>query len=71
MNTGIECDFDGFKRRCKELIDAAPTLDEAGRDNGIKMINLSYLNMHYTRDGELYQASIALRLTLDKVGAFA
>lgn len=62
----LTCTFQQFKQRGKELIDAAPELDEAGLDNAIKMFNLSYLNMQGT-DNETYQASIALRLTLGKV----
>lgn len=63
---GLTCTFQEFKQRGKELMDAAPTLDEDGLDNAIKMFNLSYLNVQGT-ENELYQASIALRLTLGKV----
>lgn len=66
--SGIACDFEGFKRRCKELIDAAPGLDAEGLANGVKMLNLSYLNCT-ANESELYQASLALKVTLEKVDA--
>lgn len=62
----LTCTFQEFKQRGKELMDAAPSLDEDGLENAIKMFNLSYLNMEGTSNEE-YQASIALRLTLNKV----
>lgn len=66
----LTCTFDEFKQRCKELIDAAPELDEAGLQNGIKMLNISYLTCA-PEPHEVRSAALALQLTLRQVGAFA
>lgn len=63
----LACTFDDFKKRSKELLDALPDLDHDGLDNGIKMLNLSYLNMTGT-ENERYQASIALQLVHKQIG---
>lgn len=64
----MECTFNEFKARCKELIDAADTLDDEQFANGVKCLNISYLNVTGT-DLDLYQASIALKLTLVRINA--
>lgn len=64
----LACTFEEFKRRCKELIDAAPSLDDEGFENGVKMLNLSYLNIEGT-DLEIYMASVAWRITLKQTKA--
>lgn len=63
----LACTFNEFQLRGKQLIDAAPDLDDEGLDNAIKMFNLSYLNATYTNDREEYQGPIILKLVLRKV----
>lgn len=61
------CTFEEFKQRSKELIDAAPTLDEDQKENGFKALGISYFNMEGT-DGEVYQASIVLKIVARQLG---
>jgi hypothetical protein len=50
MNTTIETNFDGLKRMSKEFIDALPTLNSEGLENGFKAFGLAYLGCEFTND---------------------
>jgi hypothetical protein len=61
MMSGFACNFQEFKKRSKELVDALPELDEEQQKNGFKALGISYFNMDGT-DSEIYQASIVLKI---------
>ncbi|MFK4706062.1 hypothetical protein ABIC83_002901 [Roseateles asaccharophilus] len=47
MSASITTDYEGFKRLASEFLQAAPTLDLAGLDNGHKCLNLAYLGCEF------------------------
>lgn len=63
----FKCTFDEFKQRSKELIDAAPTLDDDQKENGFKALGISYFNMDGTNN-EINQAAIMLKLVATQLG---
>jgi hypothetical protein len=64
----LTCNFEGFKRMCKEVIDAAPDLDIKGLTNAVKCLNLAFLNFDGT-DLEILQATYAREVTLNAIHA--
>lgn len=67
MNDGLTCDFSELKRQAKELLDAAPGLNEEELENGLKMFKISYLSMKGSQN-ECHQAAILFTLVLRQTG---
>jgi hypothetical protein len=59
-----------FNRMAKELLDAAPTLDVDGLDNGIKCLGIAILNIDGS-DNDLYLAGIVHRATIQRISEIA
>ena len=55
--------FEQFKQLAKSLLDKAPTATPEGLQNGLKMFNLGFLQLHPdTSKLDRYQAEIVLTL---------
>lgn len=67
--TDLTCNLEAFKRMCKELIDVAPDLDDAGFDNALKCLNIDFMNFQRS-SLELHQATYAREVTLREIDAF-
>lgn len=60
----LDTSWEQFKRMGKEFIDALPTLDLAGLDNGRKILGIAYLALTGLTPGEEVQAPILLRILM-------